>query len=293
MLAALGAIRCDRWGTPASVGAALGSVASPVFAAAAAAAPPRPVVTRAGWGLLADVIRNDRPLPAETGDVEGVRRLHHHLASAGAAAAKEFAQGLGATSLLDLGSGAGAYGKAFLEANPAGRVTLVDTREVLALATEWLGPLAGRARLVEGDASTVDAGDGHGAVLLANLLHLHSPAMCARLCAAAARAVSPGGVVVIKELRVDDDRAGPIEGLLFALNMAIYTEAGDVYPTSQLRAWLAEAGLVDIVEQRLAAAPDAIVVTGRRPNDFAAAGAGPAIRERTEAHVAGENREAA
>ena len=89
--------------------------------------------------------------------------------------------------------------------------------------------------------------------------------MCARLVTAAARAVAPGGVVVLKDLRIDDDRAGPIEGLLFALNMAIYTEAGDVYPTAQLRRWLIEAGLVDLAERRLAAAPDAIVISGRRP----------------------------
>jgi len=200
--------------------------------APAATAPAHPVVARAGWGLLADVIRQDRPLPAETDDTAGsVRRLHHHLASAGAAAARELVACLGRSSLLDLGAGAGAYSKAFLGAHPDARATLVDTGEVLGLAAEWLGPLAERARLVEGDAATAFAGDGHGAVLLANLLHLHSPAMCARLCAAAARAVAPGGVVVIKDLRVDDDRKGPLEGLLFALNMAIYTEAGDVYAT--------------------------------------------------------------
>ncbi len=251
VLAAVGAIRCERGG------------GEPQFAAADAA-PARPEVPTAGWGRLAEVIRRDRPLPAEP-DGEALRRLHHHLASAGAAAARELVAGLGAGSLLDLGAGAGAYSKAFLEANPAGRATLVDTAEVLALAAEWLGPLAARARWIAGDAAEVDAGDGHGVVLLANLLHLHSPEMCARLVAAAARAVAPGGVVVIKDLRVDDDRAGPIEGLLFALNMAIYTEAGDVYSTAQLRAWMTEASLVDVTERRLAAAPDAIVVTARRP----------------------------
>lgn len=249
VLAAIGAIRCDRSATPTF--------------AAAATPPPRPVVPRAGWGLLAEVIRSDRPLPLEQG--EGQRRLHHHLATAGADAARELAGSLGETSLLDLGAGAGAYSKAFLEAHPHARATLVDAREVLALAAEWLGPLATRARFVEGDASTVVV-DEHAAVLLANVLHLHPPEVCAQLVVAAARAVAPGGVVVIKDLRVDDDRAGPLEGLLFALNMAVFTVGGTVYPTSQLRAWLSAAGLVDIVEHRLAAAPDAIVVIANRPH---------------------------
>jgi len=253
VLVALGAISCARGGDAARF-------------AAAAAVPARPEVPRAGWGLLAEVVRRDRPLPVEH-DGEAVGRLHHHLASAGAAAAGELVAGLGAVSLLDLGAGAGAYSKAFLEAHPAGRATLVDTEQVLALAAGWLGPLADRARRIAGDAAEVDVGDGHGAVLLANVLHLHPPATCARLVAAAARAVAPGGVVVIKDLRVDDDRGGPLEGLLFALNMALYTEAGDVYPTAQLRRWLTGAGLVGVAERRLAAAPDAIVVTARRSAD--------------------------
>jgi 3-hydroxy-5-methyl-1-naphthoate 3-O-methyltransferase len=249
VLAAIGAARADRSATR-------------VRFSAPSTPPPRVSVARAGWGLLADVIRSDRPLPLDDG--EQLRRFHCHLAEAGAAAARELAGYLGAASLLDLGAGAGAYSKAFLVAYPEGSATLVDTRDVLSIAREWLGPLAIRAEFVEGDASTLELPTGHGAVLLANVLHLHPPAMCARLCAAAARAVEPGGVVVIKDLRIDEDRSGPLEGLLFALNMAIYTDAGDVHPSSQLRAWLQDAGLVDIVERRLDAAPDAIVVIGRR-----------------------------
>ncbi|HEX2690302.1 MAG TPA: methyltransferase [Kofleriaceae bacterium] len=252
VLAALGAIACDRSTTPRF--------------AAADVSPSRPEVAAAGWGRIAEVIGRDQALSdPDVASPEGARRFHHHLAIAGAEAAGELVAQLGTTSLLDLGAGAGAYTRAFLAARPAGHATLVDTREILGLAAEWLGPLAARARFVAGDASTVAAGDGYGAALLANVLHLHPPAMCARLCTAAARAVAPGGVVVIKDLRIDEDRTGPIEGLLVALNMALYTEAGEVYPTSQLRAWLAEAGLGQITEHRLVAAPDAVVVIARRP----------------------------
>jgi SAM-dependent methyltransferase len=260
----------------AAIGAIVGegTAGMPPRLAAAAVVPPRPAIAGAGWGRLAEVIRSDRPLPMDT-DRAGQRRLHGHLASAGAAAARELVASLDTASLLDLGAGAGAYSKAFLDERTDRRATLVDAGEILELAAEHLGPLAARARFVEGDAADVDTGNGHGAVLLANLLHLHSPAMCARLCAAAARAVAPGGVVVIKDLRVDDDRTGPTEGLLFALNMAIYTEAGDVYSTAQLRGWLASAGLVDMVERRLSSAPDAIVVIARRRYDPAESRAGP------------------
>ncbi|HET7505148.1 MAG TPA: class I SAM-dependent methyltransferase, partial [Kofleriaceae bacterium] len=199
VLAAVGAIERQPGADAAAAGlvsgAAVGATAGARWAGAAARfaagarVPPRPVIAAAGWGLLAEVIRDDRPLAAAgaVGHAEAERRYHLHLVEAGAAAAAELAGSLDARSLLDLGAGAGAYSKAFLLAQPDARVTLVDAPGVLGLAAAWLGPLAARARFVEGDACVVAAGEGHDAALLANVLHLHSPDMCARLCAAAAR----------------------------------------------------------------------------------------------------------
>jgi SAM-dependent methyltransferase len=226
------------------------------------AAPGPGEVPPAGWGLIAEVVRRDRPLGVERG---ATRRLHAHLARAGAEAARELAPLLRGPRLVDLGGGAGTYTAAFLAAHPAGRATLVDRSDVIPIARDFLAPVAERVELVASEIEAVPLGDGHDSALLANVLHLHGPEACARLCEVAAKLVRPGGCVVIKDLRVDDGRAGPVEGLLFALNMAIYTDAGDVYTTSELCAWLAAAGLVDIEQHRLRSSPNAIVVIGTRP----------------------------
>ncbi|MDB4954013.1 MAG: Methylase involved in ubiquinone/menaquinone biosynthesis [Myxococcales bacterium] len=229
--------------------------------------PPRPVVARTGWGLLADVIRRDRALSAERGD--GELRYHQHLLQAGAAAARELAIQLPAwriraARLLDLGGGAGAYTSAFLDAYPEARATLVDEERVVELAKSELARFGARVTYVAGDARTAAMGDDYDVVLLANVLHLHSEPACRELCAAAARAVAPGGAVAIKDLRMDEDRRGPLESVLFALNMAIYTEAGDVYEASRVCAWLAAAGLVEVEQRTLATSPDGLLVTARR-----------------------------
>lgn len=224
------------------------------------ALPPRPDVPREGWGRIAEVIRSNTPLPVERG--EALRRLHVHLATAGAEAARETMALVRGTSLVDLGGGAGAYTQAFLDGDPARHATLVDVPDIIELARERLD--ASRVAFVASD--IVEAALGaHDIALLANVLHLHGPAMCARLVRIAARSVERGGCVVLKDLRVDDGRMGPLEGLLFALNMALYTDEGSVYETAQLGAWLVEAGLVDVAEHRLASSPNAIVVIGRRP----------------------------
>ncbi|MCX5743734.1 MAG: methyltransferase [Proteobacteria bacterium] len=215
-----------------------------------AAVPARPTVPRDGWGRLAEVIRADRPLET-TGD-ELERRYHHHLCVAGAPAAAALAPQLAGGHLLDLGGGAGTYTRAFLTAHPDARATIVDRPEVVALARVELAAFGERVTYVGGDATGVPLGDGHDVALLANVVHLHGEATCARLVAAAARAVKPGGMVAIKELRIDDARTGPLESLLFALGMAIYTDAGDVYPPAQLRAWLGGAGVEDVRELEVA-----------------------------------------
>ncbi len=227
-------------------------------AGALAAVPERVEVTREGWGRLAEIIRRDEPVEVEA----GTRRAYHeHLVREGDAAARELVARMGDGPLVDLGGGAGVYARAFVERAEGERATLIDEAEVVALAREVVDE---RVRLMAGDAREVDEA-AYGVALLSNVLHLHGETACRELCAAAARAVRPGGMVVVKEVRIDEDRRGPMAGVLFALNMAVYTRDGDVYEPSRIRGWLEAAGLVRIEEQRLAGDVDAVVLVGRKP----------------------------
>ncbi|HEX5061428.1 MAG TPA: methyltransferase [Kofleriaceae bacterium] len=240
---------------------------------AAAHVPERPVVPPAGWGVLANVIRSDNPLAL--GDTVTTQRMHEHLVSAGAPAAAELVTIIAGLAplrrLLDLGGGAGAYTRAWLAARSDATATLVDVPDVVALARDTLAPFGDRAAFIAGDMRAVQLGESYDVALLANVLHLHDESIGAALCELAAKAIAPGGVVVVKDLRMDEGRAGPREGLVFALNMALYTPGGDVYESSRIRSWLIAAGLVDVEERRLATSPDAIVVIGRKPAEDATA----------------------
>jgi hypothetical protein len=221
-------------------------------------APRPPAPHRAGWGLLAEVIRSDRPLASE--GVLGIggeelRRFHDHLRVSGAEAAREVAGHLGPRGpLLDLGGGSGAYAAAFLEANPGERAVIVDRPEVLALAKEAV-PLAERIPLdLLGDEPWPP---GAGVALLANVLHLYSAEQAARLVQRAARSLVPGGRVAVK-----DFRAGSDAGIFFALNMALFTESGEVHEEGALQAFLREAGLREVRAIPLRSAADALLVLG-------------------------------
>jgi SAM-dependent methyltransferase len=143
---------------------------------------------------------------------------------------------------------------------------LIDVAEVIDLARVELAEFGGRARFVPGDARQLDlrADDARAddaretefdIAIVANVLHLHAPDACAELCASALRAVRPGGLVAIVDLR-----RGTLEGEMFALNMALYTDGGSVYTVDEIGGWLRAAGGEAIEERRLESAPEMVVV---------------------------------
>jgi hypothetical protein len=57
-------------------------------------------------------------------------------------------------------------------------------------------------------------------------------------------ALAPGGTVVIQEFVPNDERTGPPNALIFAVNMLVNTEAGDTFTFQEMSGWLREAGYI-------------------------------------------------
>jgi demethylspheroidene O-methyltransferase len=236
----------------------------------AAAPPPPAALPDVGWGRLAAVLRSDRPLPPASDDDAVGPRYHAHLLTAGAAAAAELAARFvapGVRRVLDAGCGAGVYGAACLAARPDVLVTFVDAPPALAAARAHLAgrpALAGRAAFVAGDLRCAPLAPTHDVAVLANVLHLLDPPAAAAVVGAVAAALVPGGTLVVKDLAIAADRRGPDTALYFALNMALYTDGGDVYTEAEVLAWLTAAGLAAARREVLAASPGSLVLVARR-----------------------------
>ena len=212
---------------------------------------------REGWGRLAEVIRQDRPLP-EDGAGEPLRRFHDHLRAAGAEPAREVAMKLGPRGpLLDLGGGAGAYAAAFLHAWPGERAIVADRAPVLQLAREAVPGAELAALDLLGPEPWPP---GARVALFANVLHLFPARDAARLVARAARNLLPGGTVAVKDFAADSEA-----GILFSLNMALFTAEGEVHAAADLQTFLRDAGLRDVRAERLLCAPECLLVRGTAP----------------------------
>ena len=59
-------------------------------------------------------------------------------------------------------------------------------------------------------------------------------------------ALAPGGTIAIAEFLCNDDRSGPPNALVFAVNMLVNTEQGDTFTVPEISSWLKDAGFTDI-----------------------------------------------
>ena len=163
--------------------------------------------------------------------------------------------------MLDVGGGSGAYAIAFAQANPQLAAEVLDLPTVLPITEGHIrdARLSGRVTTRAGDLRTDDFGAGYDLVFLSSICHMLGPGGNRDLLARAARALAPGGRVVIQDFILEPDRTKPRQAVLFALNMLVGTEAGSTYTEEEYASWLKAAGLGAVRRIRLPGPADLMV----------------------------------
>ena len=217
------------------------------------------------WKPLVESFTRDRALELGDGDGTAEQRFCEHLGRIGHATAASLWKELGTSQhLLDIGGGDGVYTETFLQGDQRSRATLVEKPQVIPIAANRLTSWGDRVELISADARDIEFEPVHTTVLLANLLHLCGPSEAAKLIEKAAAGLAPDGKLVVVEVELDEDRAGPPTGVYFSFNMAVYTDAGRVYTPSTMTEWLRDVGLKDAVVHSLEDHAETVVLTGRR-----------------------------
>ena len=151
-----------------------------------------------------------------------------------------------ARDMLDIGGSHGYYSVAFCRRYPNLRARILD----LPQAVEQAAPLLAREgmgdRVVHqaGDALTADLGeDAYDVVLIANLVHHFSDTQNRDLLRRVARALRPGGLVIIGDMiRPEPPGATGQIGALTDLYFALTSESG-TWSFAEMAEWQRQAGL--------------------------------------------------
>jgi SAM-dependent methyltransferase len=151
-----------------------------------------------------------------------------------------------ARDMLDVGGSHGYFSVVTCRRHPELRATVLD----LPQAVEWAAPIleregmGDRVALRAGDALVDDLGEAaYDLILMVSLVHHFDAATNRDLVARAARALRPGGHLVIGDaLRPSKPGNGGQQGAFFDLYFALTSESG-LWTFDEIRAWQADAGL--------------------------------------------------
>jgi ubiquinone/menaquinone biosynthesis C-methylase UbiE len=150
--------------------------------------------------------------------------------------------------VLDLAAGSGVWGIALAQRSERVRVTAVDWPQVIPTTQEMAAKLglASRFSFVPGDLLQAAFGSGYNVATLGHILHSEGQERSRSLLEKTFHALASGGTIAIGEFLVNKDRTGPLNGLLFAVNMLVATEKGDTYSFEEISGWLSGAGFVNM-----------------------------------------------
>jgi predicted O-methyltransferase YrrM len=176
---------------------------------------------------------------------QGFIAAMHQRGSAQAAAIVELLDLSSVHRTLDVGAGSGAYSIALAKAKSDIVATVFDLPEVIPLTRSYVkkAGLLSRFSFLEGDLDKNSFGSGYDLVFVSAIIHMNSPAKNVALFKRCARALNPGGQLVVRDWIMSADRTSPAAGALFALNMLINTEAGDTFTESEIKTWMKKAAL--------------------------------------------------
>lgn len=208
------------------------------------------------WLQLPEVVRTGQPtqkVNVETDGAEFFAQFVESLFPLSFPAASKLGEHLGIASatapisVLDIGAGSGVWSIALALQSPQVRIHAVDWPNVLEVTKKVARHhgVAERLTTAPGDFFEANFGSGHRVATIGHILHSEGRERSQRLLKKVFAALAPGGTVAIQEFMPNDERTGPPNALIFAVNMLVHTESGDTFTFAEMSQWLRDAGFIN------------------------------------------------
>jgi acetylserotonin N-methyltransferase len=172
--------------------------------------------------------------------------MHSHSlpAAIGVARNYDFA---GVRKVLDVGGGSGCFMIAMAQHHPELRCTVMDLPTMCEVARSYIeaGDAAGQVDTIAVDMFRQPWPRGYDAVFFSNVFHDWNFRTCQWLAERTFEILPSGGRILLHEMLIDDDGAGPQTAASFSMLMLLATQ-GQQFTFGELQSILERAGFVDI-----------------------------------------------
>ena len=154
----------------------------------------------------------------------------------------------GIKSVLDIGSGSGAYSMEFISKKPEIEATVFDLPNVVPITKKFIDKegFSNRIKTYTGDYTIADLPKGFDLAFLSAIIHSNSFEINQDLIRKCFKVLNKNGKIVIQDWIMNNDRTQPTSGAIFAINMLVGTEAGDCFTEKEVTEMLNAAGFINI-----------------------------------------------
>ncbi|MBW7990826.1 MAG: methyltransferase domain-containing protein [Planctomycetes bacterium] len=220
------------------------------------------------WSNLKEAVQANKPVSPDivglTATPESARQFTkamHNNAIAPAIALSSLINFSRFTYLLDLGGGSGAYSIMITKKYPNLKAIVFDFPYVCEVAQEYIDKIRASSNVTtrSGNFWMDEFPEDADVVLLGQVLHSFSEKKNRILLQKIHDYLPKGGMLIITEFLLNQDKTGPVFATLFGLNMLTASQDGKTYTGKEIRQLLQGAGFVDIKSQVPLSGPHSVI----------------------------------
>jgi hypothetical protein len=225
------------------------------------------------WGKLYDAVVTGKPVvekPHDQGD-DATRTYIYGMHYRGIAQAELLAKKIslkGRKRLVDIAGGPGTFSIMLCKQNKGLDATVIDRPQTLNVTREIVASyhMEGRVGTKPGDYLSDAFGAGYDVGLLSSMFNQESPTVIREILRKTHHALAPGGVVIVQEQLLNDDKSGPALAALIGVNQLLHTPGGAAYSGQEMAEWMTAVGFKKVKRVPMPAPSPFIVLTGVKPS---------------------------
>ncbi|MDH5527663.1 MAG: methyltransferase [Nitrospirota bacterium] len=224
------------------------------------------------WSGLQEAVTKGAPVVEKQHDhgPEATKAYIYGMHWRGVAQAKLLSRvldGSGRKRMLDIAGGPGTFTLHMCLENPELSGTILDLPQTLEVTKEIIGHYQMTGRVEPKVGNYIDDqsfGENYDIALMSSMLNQESPETLKAILSKARAALNDGGMMIVQEQLLDDDKNGPRLPAVIGLNQLIHTPGGQNYCGAEIRQFMEEVGFKDVHYVDLGEESPFVVILGTK-----------------------------